>query len=54
MCNKIDMRIECYKCGYPNSEARYEDAYPEPLPCDLSYDELERYIDGLSNEWRNT
>lgn len=56
MCNKIDMRIECRKCGYPYSEARYEDTHPDPLPCDLSYDELERYINGLGeqDDWRNT
>lgn len=25
MCWKVDHRIECVKCGYPYSEARYAD-----------------------------
>lgn len=44
MCNKTDNRIECYKCGYSGSEARYLDANP-PLPCDTSHENLRKHIE---------
>lgn len=47
MCNKTDHRIECEKCGYPYSEARYPDDYDHPygqLSCDASKEELDAYI----------
>ena len=53
MCNKIDFRIECYKCGYPASEALYPDDYTysdEGLPCNLAEEDYDvhtllRYLD---------
>jgi hypothetical protein len=49
VCNKIKNRIECQKCGYPYSEARWPDYDTEPLPCDISDFEVGAYIQFVKN-----
>jgi len=48
MCNKVNARIECEKCGYPYSEARYPDD-PDTwesgaMPCDATPDVINAHI----------
>lgn len=58
MCNKINHRIECVKCGYPYSEAMYPDRDDSPLPCDTNSNDLQQYIANynskVSDKWRNS
>jgi hypothetical protein len=42
-CNKINHRIECFRCGYPYSEALLPDSTPE-FSCDTPHEVLEEYI----------
>ncbi len=44
ICRKVDLRIECYTCGYPYSEARYPDK-ETPMDCQASYKELRKHIE---------
>ena len=44
MCNKVDARIECEKCGYPFSEARWPDDYDAPLDCDAEEVDIVEHI----------
>ena len=46
LCRKVDLRIECYTCGYPYSEARYPDK-DVPMDCKTSQEELVKYIKSL-------
>jgi len=51
MCNKTDARIECEKCGYPYSEARYPDDLNNPLPCDADKETLIAHIKKVKKEF---
>jgi len=43
VCIKVDYRIECLKCKYPPSEARWPDTEP-PLPCDAEEGVIDEYV----------
>jgi hypothetical protein len=45
-CNKIKLRIECKKCGYPFCEARYPDK-DNKFNCDTKLITLLNYIKSL-------
>jgi hypothetical protein len=47
MCNKTDLRIECYKCGYSGSEARWLDTDP-PMDCNTTREDLNKYLDRIN------
>jgi len=51
MCKKTDVRIECIKCGYPYSEARYPDNLNNPLPCNASKEVLLAHIKKVKKEF---
>ncbi len=53
MCNKIDIRMECYECGYPFSEAAFSDRDngDNPFPCDTPIRELLSYIEAHPNNY---
>lgn len=44
-CTKIEAGIECVKCEYPLSEAKYPDDADNPLPCDASYALIRNHIE---------
>jgi hypothetical protein len=48
-CRKVAFRIECYACYYPYCEAQWPDAEP-PLPCNAPDADLERWIEGGTND----
>lgn len=43
-CRKVANRIECEKCGYPFSEARYPDDVDNPLPCNATDEEIKQHM----------
>jgi len=49
VCNKIKNRIECQKCGYSYSEARWPDDGMNRLPCDVSDFEVGAHIQFVKN-----
>ena len=44
MCIKIDNQIECEKCGYSYSEAKYPDDYDNPLDCNSDNEKIASHI----------
>jgi len=42
-CTKVAHGVECYKCGYPYSEAMYPDSDP-PMGCTTHGHTLREYI----------
>ena len=47
-CQKIAHRIECYRCGYPASEARYMDTVPG-IPCQGEESIYRKHIDSCDD-----
>lgn len=51
MCNKVDHRVECQKCGYSLSEALFPDDTP-PLSCHITFFDLMKYLKRVNIEHR--
>lgn len=47
MCNKVDLRIQCDKCGYPYSEALYPD---DDYDCEEGIEVLKSYIKHIESK----
>jgi hypothetical protein len=50
MCIKVDNRMECFKCGYPYSEARWPDELG--IRCDATQEEYNNATAPHMKKWR--